>query len=214
MRFSIRSLMISALAVSGAGFASLPTSANAQDGSQFLGDIRWVAFNFTPRGWAPCDGRLLDISQNQALFSLYGTMYGGDGRRTFGLPDMRGRAPMHTGTGPGLSNRRQGSRSGIEDATLNVNTLPSHTHVGSGEAIIRATSLPGNSNAPAGKVLANDGRDRVYRDAAPDVEMASDAISFDATVGNNGNNVAFSVEDPSLVVNCIVAITGRFPSRN
>ncbi|MBD3756388.1 MAG: phage tail protein, partial [Gammaproteobacteria bacterium] len=94
----------------------------------FVGEIRMFAGNFAPRGWAFCDGQLLAVSQNDALFSLLGTIYGGDGRTTFGLPDMRGRIPVHQGSGPGLSPRRLGSKSGAETETLTVNQMPSHTH--------------------------------------------------------------------------------------
>ena len=94
----------------------------------FIGEIRIFGFNFAPRGWALCDGQLLPISQNSALFSLLGTIYGGDGRTTFALPDLRGRAALHEGTGPGLSPRQLGQRSGSETNTLTVNQLPPHTH--------------------------------------------------------------------------------------
>ena len=92
----------------------------------FVGEIRMFAGNFAPQGWAYCDGQLLAVSSNDALFSLLGTIYGGDGRTTFGLPDLRGRIPIHTGTGPGLSQRRLGSKSGTEKETLTVNELPAH----------------------------------------------------------------------------------------
>ena len=92
----------------------------------FVGEIRMFAGNFAPRGWAFCDGQLLAVSQNDALFSLLGTIYGGDGRTTFGLPDLRGRIPIHMGHGPGLSERRLGAKGGEEKVTLTVNQLPSH----------------------------------------------------------------------------------------
>ncbi|MCP3973971.1 MAG: phage tail protein [bacterium] len=94
----------------------------------YLGEISWFAGNFAPRGWALCNGQLLQISQNPALFSVLGTTYGGDGRTTFALPDMRGRSPIHMGTGPGLSNRRLGERGGSETTTISVANLPAHTH--------------------------------------------------------------------------------------
>ena len=94
----------------------------------YLGEISWFAGNFAPRGWAFCDGQLLSISDNQALFSLLGTIYGGDGRTTFALPDMRGRSPMHYGSGPGLTPRRVGERGGSETNSLSTANLPSHSH--------------------------------------------------------------------------------------
>ncbi|MEX1309383.1 MAG: tail fiber protein, partial [Candidatus Sulfomarinibacteraceae bacterium] len=96
--------------------------------SPFIGQIQLFGFNFPPRGWAFCEGQLLAISSNTALFSLLGTTFGGDGRTTFGLPDLRGRSAVGVGNGPGLSSVSWGQRSGAENVTLNVNTLPSHTH--------------------------------------------------------------------------------------
>ena len=95
----------------------------------FVGEIKMFGGTFAPRSYALCDGQLLAISQNSALFALLGTLYGGDGRTTFGLPDLRGRVPIHTGSGPGLTPRAMASRSGAENATVSVNTLPSHTHM-------------------------------------------------------------------------------------
>ena len=94
----------------------------------YIGEIRWVAFNFAPGGWAFCDGQLLAISSYTALFSLLGTTYGGDGRVTFGLPDLRGRSPLHAGLGPGLTNRNMGEKGGMETVTLTTDEMPSHTH--------------------------------------------------------------------------------------
>ena len=103
----------------------------------FVGEIRMFAGSFAPRSYALCDGQLMAVSQNDALFSLLGTMYGGDGRTTFGLPELRGRVPIHQGQGPGLSNRRIGQRSGSETATVSVAQMPGHTH-----------ALQGTSDAP------------------------------------------------------------------
>ncbi len=114
----------------------------------FLGEIKMVGFNFAPRGWALADGQLLPISANSALFSLYGTTYGGDGRTTFALPDLRGRTPIHQGSGQGLTERRIGSKGGAEYATLNVNQLPPHAHA------LLAHAGTGNQAAPTGHVLA------------------------------------------------------------
>ena len=116
----------------------------------YVGEIRMFAGNFAPRGWAFCDGQLLAVSQNDALFSLFGTIYGGDGRTTFGLPDLRGRIPLHQGHGPGLSERRLGSKGGGENETLTINQMPSHTH------IFSATTLPGEPDgSPGERTLAD-----------------------------------------------------------
>ena len=98
----------------------------------FLAEVKIVGFNFAPRGWAQCDGQILPINQYQALFSILGTTYGGDGRTTFGLPDLRGRVAMHPGNGPGLSPRQLGQKTGTETNTLTVNQMPAHNHTASG----------------------------------------------------------------------------------
>jgi len=140
---------------------AIPSAARAQDA--YLGEIRFVAFDFAPRGWASCDGQLLPIAQNTALFALIGTYYGGDGRVTFALPDMRGRLFMHFGTGPGLSPRSLGERAGAESHTLTVGEMPAHTHsleshthaVPSVAVDVKGSSAAATSTSPTGGVLAN-----------------------------------------------------------
>ena len=168
----------------------------------FVGEIRMFAGNFAPRGWAFCDGQLLAVTQNEALFSLLGTIYGGDGRTTFGLPDMRGRIPIHAGSGPGLTNRRLGVKFGPEKVTLTVNQLPSHTHP------MRASTGVGNSNDPHNKVLSNSPSVDLYIEDPPTSAMAATAIT---SVGGSQthNNMA-----PFLGINFIIALVGIFPSRN
>ncbi len=169
----------------------------------FVGEIRMFAGNFAPRGWAYCDGQLLAVSQNDALFSLLGTIYGGDGRTTFGLPDMRGRIPIHAGTGPGLSPRQLGSKAGSENETLTVNQLPSHTHP------MQASSEAASSPNPPDQVLAESITDRVYRpNTAPDVNMASSSVS---TIGGSRSHTNLM---PFLCVHFIIALFGIYPSRN
>ena len=116
-----------------------------------VGEIRLVGFNFAPAGWARCDGSLLPISENEVLFQLIGTTYGGDGQETFALPDLRGRVPIHVGTRPGGNNYVQGESSGTETVTLTVQQMPSHTHTPS-TAAERTSSRPtaGNAAAPGG----------------------------------------------------------------
>ena len=120
----------------------------------FTGEIRMFAGNFAPRGWAFCDAQLLSVSQNNALFSLFGTIYGGDGRTTFGLPDMRGRIPLHQGQGPGLSNRRLGSKGGSEKVTLTTNQLASHAHD------MNANTAAADTSAPQGRWLSTGTKGR------------------------------------------------------
>lgn len=166
----------------------------------FVGEVRMFAGNFAPRGWAFCDGQLLAVSQNDALFSLLGTIYGGDGRTTFGLPDLRGRVPIHPGSGPGLSPRRLGAKAGSENETLTVNQLPSHS---SGmQASTNAASTP---NAP-NNVFARSVGDAYASDFSP-------ANMSTATISNVGGSRSHSNLMPFLCINFIIALFGIYPSR-
>ncbi len=182
----------------------------AQAMEPFIGQIQMVGFNFAPRGWAFCDGQLLSIAQNTALFSLLGTTFGGDGRTTFGLPDLRGRVAIHPGTGPGLPTYRWGQRGGSHQVTLNVNHLPSHNHTAT--AIVHASSGQGRQQGPGGNVLAYDRRETQYSASAPDVTM--NPASATVTVGNAGGSQPFSIMQPYLGVYHCIALVGIFPSRN
>ena len=167
----------------------------------FLGDIKMFGGNFNPRGFAFCDGQLLPISQNSALFSLLGTMYGGDGRVTFGLPELRGRLPIHEGQGPGLPNFNQGSKAGSETATISENEMPAHGHTP------QVSSDPSSSPFPVDRVPAA-APVNPFSAAAPDTDLAP-AIDATTEGGAPHNNVM-----PFLCINFIVALTGLFPSRN
>ena len=197
-------------------FSTMTWSPPARAGADpFIGEIIMFGGNFAPRGWALCDGQLLSISSNSALFSILGTTYGGDGRTTFGLPDLRGRVPMHAGNGPGLSSRPLGQRSGVEIVTLTTNQIPAHNHTATTTSTLRATSANGTVNAPAGNILANDGNDRIYNDSvAPDVSLSTAAIESTTSVADTGGNQAHTNVQPYLVVNFIIALQGTFPSRN
>ena len=175
----------------------------------FIAQIMMFGGNFAPRGWALCDGQLLPISQYSALFSLLGTIYGGDGETTFGLPDLRGRVPMHAGNGPGLSNRRLGSRAGSQTTTLNTNHLPSHNHT----AGLQGTGATGDQKVPEGGYLAaaNDGENN-FSSAVGDGGLKN--MAGGVVVGNTGSSQAFSNEQPYTVVNFIIALQGIYPSRN
>lgn len=167
----------------------------------FVGEIRMFAGNFAPRGWAFCDGQLLAVSQNDALFSLLGTIYGGDGRTTFGLPDMRGRIPLHTGTGPGLSQRRLGSKGGGENVTLTTNQLASHTHD------FNANKEPAMFEAPAGRVVAQGVGINFYIQEDQNTDFASTMIA-----GTGGSQPHTNLM-PTLCINFIIALFGIYPSR-
>ncbi len=169
----------------------------------FVGEIRMFAGNFAPRGWAFCDGQLLAVSQNDALFSLLGTIYGGDGRTTFGLPDLRGRIPIHAGTGPGLSPRRLGAKFGTEQETLTVSQLPGHTHTPWGAS----NGTPVNTsplNAAPAKPTPN-----IY--ATTRTATASMNSGSVTGVGGSGSHTNLM---PFLCVNFIIALFGIYPSRN
>ena len=168
----------------------------------FVGEIRMFAGNFAPRGWAFCDGQLLATSQNEALFSLLGTIYGGDGRTTFGLPDLRGRIPLHQRQGPGLSSRRLGSKGGGEKVTLTTNQLASHSHN------FNANTAPATGGAPQGKVLAEPVQVRIYRQADQNTDLASTSIA------NAGGGQPHSNLMPTLGIHFIVALFGIYPSRH
>ncbi len=167
----------------------------------FVGEIRMFAGDFAPRGWAFCDGQLLAVSQNDALFSLLGTVYGGDGRTTFGLPDLRGRIPIHAGTGPGLSPRRLGAKFGTEEETLTVNQLPSHTHP------LQASTNIADETAPQGNVLGQLNAAELYFSADATVNFSPNAIT-----GTGGTQSHFNLM-PFLCVNFIIALFGIYPSR-
>jgi len=168
----------------------------------FVGQIMIFAGNFAPRGWAFCDGQLLAVSQNDALFSLLGTIYGGNGRTTFGLPDLRGRIPIHAGSGPGLTPRQLGSKGGAERVTLPVNQIPSHTHD------LMADSGQGDTSSPGNNVLAYDRRERQYSSLAPDVNMAESAVE------NTGGSQAHENMPPYQALHYCIALFGVYPSRN
>lgn len=168
----------------------------------FVGEIRMFAGNFAPRGWAFCDGQLLAVSQNDALFSLLGTIYGGDGRTTFGLPDLRGRIPIHAGHGPGLSERRLGAKGGAETVTLTVNQIPSHGHGFTASPDFATEANPQNN------VLAASPTVDLYIEESALLPMSPDALTH---VGGSRSHTNMM---PFLCVNFIIALFGIYPSRH
>lgn len=184
----------------------------------FVGEIKMFAGNFAPRGWALCDGQLLSVSGNDALFSLLGTIYGGDGRTTFGLPDLRGRVPVHMGQGPGLMNRPIGSKSGAETVVLTAAQLPGHTHAlgpaASGEAPMRFKFGASDQGAPSGNsiAVARGGEERFRTSAGAGQEMHPDTLNLVATTGTTGGS-AHPNMPPFQCVNFIIALVGIYPSR-
>lgn len=192
-----------------------------------LAEIRMFAGNFAPRNWAYCQGQLLAISSNQALFSLLGTTYGGDGRTTFGLPDLRGRVAVGTGRGTGLSDVKLGAKGGFEHTTLTEAQIPAHTHAAAlsnvtGSAVLNANSGNGSETSATGNYVAStpDGRNSQTTFAtSADTVMASDAVeltSLSATVnvGITGGSQSIDLRQPQLGMNYIICMVGTFPSRS
>jgi microcystin-dependent protein len=174
----------------------------------FLGEIRMFGGNFAPRGWAMCNGQLLTISQNTALFSLLGTTYGGDGVRTFGLPNLQGRAPLHSGQGPGLSLRDLGETGGEQTVTLLTNQLPSHKHV-----VNCTNNTTADRTAPTGGLWApGAGRrgQKFYASAAANGAPLMSPQALPLAGGSQPHNNM----PPYLVVTFIIALQGIYPSRN
>lgn len=167
----------------------------------FLGSIHLFGGNFAPRGYMLCQGQLLSIAQNSALFALIGTVYGGDGVTTFALPNLAGRAPVHQFQGPGLSNYVLGQSLGVESVTLSSNQMPTHSHIASA-----STSVSGGGG-PAGAFWAQPSSGQPYG-AAPNVAMNPAALS--AAGGNQPHENMM----PFLAINFIIAVEGIFPSRN
>ncbi|MCB1560032.1 MAG: phage tail protein [Xanthomonadales bacterium] len=165
----------------------------------FLAEIRMVGFNFAPRGWAFCDGQILPINQHQSLYSLLGTTYGGDGRTSFALPDLRGRVPIHVD-----ALHAEGQKSGEETHTLTLDEMPQHAHT-----MAAATGTPVNPGpSPTGKVFADSAPNEVY--AAP----AAPAPAAAGSVGGMGGSQAHDNMQPWLALNFCIALQGLFPSRN
>jgi len=208
-----------------AGTTYLPATAQAEP---FLGEIMWVAFEFCPKGWADTNGQLIQIAQNTALFALLGTQYGGDGRVTFALPDLRGRKMVHVGTGPGLSPVDQGQTGGAESSTLTFAQLPAHSHTATTTlagaqitSILYGSTAGGNSTSPAGAALATTKKSsQAYVAGSADQAMADGSVRSSVTAGTatttinaSGGGQPFPVRDPYLGLRACIALQGVFPSR-
>jgi microcystin-dependent protein len=165
-------------------------------GSPFVGEIRMFAGTFAPQGWALCDGSLMSIAQNDALFQLIGTTYGGDGQSTFGMPDLRGRVPVHAG--PGFA---QGQMGGAEAVTLTTQQIPAHTHTAG------ASTNPGTSDSPAGAVAWASVATPLYSSGTPTAQMSA------AAIGANAGGQPHSNVMPFVAVNYIISLFGIFPSQ-
>lgn len=176
-----------------------------------IGEVRIFAGTFAPRTWAFCEGQLLAIAQNTALFSILGTTYGGDGRTTFGLPDLRGRFPISPGTGPGLSNVVLGQRAGGENVTMTQATMPNHSHP------MNVNSGAGTTNEPTGNYPASNNVQVERGGTVYDVNSfaASPNASMGAgAVGNTGGSIPMNIRNPYLGSYYIICLQGVYPSRN
>ncbi len=176
----------------------------------YLGEIRLFGGNFAPSGWHFCDGSLLPIATNDALFTLLGTTYGGDGQTTFAVPDLRGRVPVHLGQG-----FVQGQLAGNETVTLTTSQIPGHTHgPGLGTLTVAATSTAGNQRGPGAAIPAKTGLTAVYSTVAPDATMAAGAITGTPTIAASGGGQPVGIMQPSLAISFIICVNGIFPSQN
>lgn len=170
----------------------------------YIGDIEVFGFNFAPVGWLPCDGRTVPISQYTALYNLLGTTYGGDGQNTFGLPDLRGRAAINAGQGPGLSNYQFGQSAGVESVTLTVNQMPAHNHP------VFGVTTNATTNNPTNNVWAVEpsGATSIYETAPDSTRMSAAAITPD------GGSQPHENRSPILAMNYCIATDGIYPTQS
>ena len=182
----------------------------------FVGEIKMVGFNFAPKGYALCNGALMSIAQNSALFALLGVTFGGDGVNTFGLPDYRGRGPVGMGKGPGLSAVTRGEVAGLENVTLTQGNLPAHTHPATSglAATPAAFTGAGDVRSQGGGILANPVADIFAAPGSADAALAPIPVTGTITIGPAGNSMPVAIRNPYLGTNFVIATQGVFPSRN
>ena len=201
---SLKILALSAIAATGFSTMTAP-AAHANDPT--LGQLMAFGGNFCPRGWSTASGQLLAVSSNDALFSLFGTIYGGDGRTTFALPDLRGRRAISQGQSSGTNNHRLGAKSGTENLTLTIANIPSHTHDGR----IKATNAAGNSTTPVRNSLAiSPTGTNIYSTADP----ANNMNANDLNISPAGGGQSMNKTSPFLTMQWCVAMVGIYPSRS
>jgi microcystin-dependent protein len=222
--FNSRIAAVAIVSLSGGLWLLQPASAQADP---YLGQIMYVPYNFCPQGWVEASGQLLPINSNQALFSLLGTTYGGDGRTNLQLPDLRGRVPVHEGTGPGLSDVALGQQGGAESRMLSFAQMPAHSHSASTTvdnlevtSVLRASTAAANAESPAGASLAVPKKD-AYFSGPPDSDMGLASVQSSVTGGSAETTVesthsgtdAVPVRDPYLGLRACIAVQGIFPPR-
>lgn len=221
---SFRSKILTAAATAALAVAgTLPATTASAGQNAYIGELMLVGFNFCPRNFAAAQGQLLSINSNQALFSLLGTTYGGDGRTTFGLPDLRGRSPVGIGTGPGLQNVKQGQRGGTQAQVLSQAQMPSHTHTATtavtSDVKLRGAASAADKRTPAGNVSALTAAGTFAYNAGPaTADMGASAIQSNVTatttISPAGASQAFDNRDPYLGMLWCIATQGIFPPRN
>lgn len=171
----------------------------------FVGEIRLLPYTFAPQGWQDCDGSLLSISENETLFALIGTTFGGDGQSTFGVPDLRGRLPVHVGTGTGLGTYSLGQMAGTETVTLNSAQMPAHTHAA------MATNAIASTGTPSGNVeLGAINNDTMY---TSDITGLTPYLAVPTMIGSTGGNQAHDNTMPTLAMRFCIALNGIWPSQ-
>lgn len=190
----------------------------------FIAEIKMIASTYAPRKWAMCDGQLLDINQNPTLFALINSTYGGDGRTTMGLPDLRGRMPIHAGTGRGLNMRILGEWGGYESITLREQQMPAHNHVATPSLTSKTpvNLTEGNSTTPnadntsvlAGEVVAGRSAVNLYGSNPGTNSLSPSAVEGHVAIGNTGGGLPHDNMPPFLTLNFIIALDGIFPPRN
>ena len=185
---------------------------------EYMGIVKIFAGNFAPRGFMFCNGQLISIAQNSALFALLGTTYGGNGQTTFGLPDLRGRAPIGWGQGPGLSNYALGQVSGTESTSILISNMPAHNHTATSTLALNASDAAATVPTPVAGNALGAGKDvntdpvSMYTTAAPNIPLAGGSVT--TTVGINGGSQPISILQPILAMSYIICVEGLFPSRN
>jgi len=193
---------------------NMSVASNVMANEPFVAEIRQFPYNFCPRGWAETNGQLLQISQNTALFSLIGTIYGGDGRTTMRLPNLQGRVAKHSGNGPGIGLATQGQTGGADTFTLN--TLLRHNHSASTETLVNVSTADGNSPSPDGVHFADDGRDRIYNAETPDLQLSEQAVVSVTQLDAAGSNSPLPINraQPNIAMRYCIALVGVYPSRS
>lgn len=174
----------------------------------YIAQIIMFGGNFAPNSWAFCQGQIISIAQNTALFSLLGTTYGGNGQTTFALPDLRGRVPVGTGQGPGLPSMVAGQQAGVENVTLVTNNIPAHTHPVT--PLVKVASINATTDEPSGAVLTTSGNNTYAAPAAANGTLAPGTL----TLGPTGGGQPFSIRQPYIGINFIICMQGIYPSRN